>query len=270
MIPNWAAGPLYLRVLLAIGLLCVAGLALWMASANDSESNKPPVYLMSTLPLKWGEGDVKDVAQGVSDPALFYSALVERYLIKDADGLDKIEASPDGMLIMVQPRLLAPSENVALDKWVRGGGRLVLFADPALQWESRFPLGDSRRPLFTSLLSPLLDQWGVQLALPVKDDAKPSEIDGSRIETLSRGFWLQHPHVERVPDCHTDRSALIAECRIGKGRVLLLADVDLLQDRYWTNNMLGGSDNRDWVLDLIDRMAKRRGIDGILWENLGG
>ncbi|MBL0020838.1 MAG: hypothetical protein IPP23_00075 [Sphingomonadales bacterium] len=136
-----------------------------MASANDSESNKPPVYLMSTLPLKWGEGDVKDVAQGVSDPALFYSALVERYLIKDADGLDKIEASPDGMLIMVQPRLLAPSENVALDKWVRGGGRLVLFADPAFAVGKPFSIGRFTAAFVHVIAKPLARSLGCAIGL---------------------------------------------------------------------------------------------------------
>src|SRR5205085_2218154 len=75
-------------------------------------------------------------------------------------GLDRI--------VMAQPRALSPDENVVLDNWVRGGGQVLLFADPMLTEESRFPLGDRRRPEGTVLLSPILKRWGLEL--PFDDD----------------------------------------------------------------------------------------------------
>ncbi len=43
--------------------------------------------------------------------------------------------------------LAQPAEDlVALDNWVRGGGRVLLLADPMLEWPSKRPLGDPLRP----------------------------------------------------------------------------------------------------------------------------
>ena len=43
--------------------------------------------------------------------------------------------------------LAQPAEDlVALDDWVRGGGRVLLLADPMLEWPSKRPLGDPLRP----------------------------------------------------------------------------------------------------------------------------
>jgi hypothetical protein len=250
-------------VLLGIGIYAIG------AGPNAEPKSEKTLYLMSSIPLKWGEGDLKDLAQGESAPARFFDAAASRYNVVDVDQLEKFDAPKNATLVLVQPRLLTPAENVALDKWVREGGNLILFADPALQWESRFPLGDSRRPLFTSLLSPLLNHWGVQLALPVKEDSNSVEIDERMIETISRGFWMQHPHVERIPDCHSDRSALLVECRIGKGRALMFADADMLQDRFMSDGLIGEDANRSLVFDLIDRVVSKQKIEGIMWENLG-
>ena len=74
------------------------------------------------------------------------------------------------LLVMAQPRALSPQENVALDAWVRGGGRLLLFADPMLTHDSAFAVGDRRRPQDIFMLSPILSHWGLALAF---DDAQP-------------------------------------------------------------------------------------------------
>ena len=62
---------------------------------------------------------------------------------------------------MAQP-LAQPAEDlVALDDWVRGGGRVLLLADPMLEWPSKRPLGDPLRPPPMFMDTGLLAHWGL-------------------------------------------------------------------------------------------------------------
>ena len=62
---------------------------------------------------------------------------------------------------------------VELDQWVRGGGRLLLLADPMLEWPSERPLGDRLRPPPAFADTGLLAHWGLRLERP--DSAEPVE-----------------------------------------------------------------------------------------------
>lgn len=128
-------------------------------------------------------------------------------------------------LVIAQPRPLEPAENVALDAWVRGGGHVLLFADPLLTFESRFPLGDPRRPADTVLLGPILTHWG--LALHEAADARETtrEIGGAPFPVQSPGALAVLPGAS---GCRIEQAGLIAKCRIGKGFVLIVADAALL------------------------------------------
>lgn len=147
----------------------------------------------------WGEGDPADILAGRAARAPVLAGLKVRALDRlDAATLDR---SP---LIVAQPRAMAPEELVALDGWVRNGGRALIFADPQLDWPSRYALGDPRRAPPVTLLDPLLTHWGITLDLAA---------DGV-------GRW-------RAPSC-TAVSAITIDCAIGKGRARLIADADLL------------------------------------------
>ena len=65
------------------------------------------------------------------------------------------QVPPGATLLAIQPRALPAEELVALDNWVRDGGRIVLLADPMLEWPSERPLGDRLRPptMFASSIS---------------------------------------------------------------------------------------------------------------------
>ena len=120
-----------------------------------------------------------------------------------------------------------------LDNWVRSGGRLLILADPALQWGSLYPLGDKRRPLFTSLLSPVFTHWGLELVLPITDDSPRAirRISAFNIRTVTPGEWL--PKGRLSQRCSISSKGLLADCRIGKGRAVLLADADMLDVAFW-------------------------------------
>lgn len=122
-------------------------------------------------------------------------------------------------LVIAQPRPLEPAENVALDGWVRGGGHLLLFADPLLTTESRFALGDPRRPADTVLLGPILAHWGLALREGRESTGTPFPVEApGELTSLSGG----------PRDCRIEQDGLIAACHIGKGFVLIVADAALL------------------------------------------
>lgn len=134
------------------------------------------------------------------------------------DTLLHLEALAD--LVIAQPRPLEPAENVALDSWVRGGGHVLLFADPLLTSESRFALGDPRRPADTVLLGPILAHWGLALREGRESAGTPFPVAApGELSLLGDG----------PRDCRIEQNGLIAQCRIGKGSALIVADAALLE-----------------------------------------
>lgn len=129
---------------------------------------------------------------------------------------------PFADLLIAQPRPLEPAENVALDGWVRGGGHLLLFADPVLTAESRFALGDPRGPAGTVLLGPIMAHWGLEL----RDTGETGESAGSPFPVQSPGELVALPGASQ--SCRIEEAGLIADCRIGKGSALIVADAALL------------------------------------------
>jgi hypothetical protein len=132
---------------------------------------------------------------------------------------------------MIQPRPLSPAENVALDDWVAGGGGLLLFADPALTADSAFPVGDRRRPQDIVLLSPILGRWGLRLEFDEtqSDGEHVTELEGTVLPVNLRGRLALQPGGRRDASCRIEAAGLAAECKIGRGRVLAIADAALFE-----------------------------------------
>jgi hypothetical protein len=227
-----------LRKRLTVGLLLVLGLVMLLSALRylrpEAQGAKPALGLMTTLPLQWSEGGIEANIGDDARPHPAFARIEARYAIRPFDDFGGLDKQPFQLMFLAQPRALAPSELVALDAWVRGGGRLLILADPALQWGSLYPLGDKRRPLFTSLLSPLFSHWGLELVLPM-NDAEPvvlREVDGLLVRTQTPGEWLPKGG-KSAAKCEIAAHGLLADCRVGKGRALLVADADLLDTVYW-------------------------------------
>ena len=191
-------------------------------------ADRPVLGLFTSLPLYWAEAP--DLAAMLAPDGEIHwarAALESTYGLRPLDTLEGLTARKPRNLLMVQPRPLSPAENVALDAWVRRGGRVLLFADPALTQDSAFALGDRRRPQDTVLLSPILTRWGVRLEF---DEDQPL---GERTVALAGGqLPVNLPgRLGSAPggSCRFEGGGLRALCLVGKGRVTVIADAALFE-----------------------------------------
>lgn len=215
---------------IAVAVLA-AGAVLLIARGDHPQRARTGLF--TSLPILWSES--VDVAALLQSDAGEHWA---RPLIAAGGRIEPLDrlAGPPGygpldelrFLVIAQPRPLAPDENIALDEWVRGGGRLLLLADPALTQESLFSLGDPRRPQGLVLLSPILRRWGLELQL---DATQPLGQQLIPVEQLSIPVNLpgQFRLIAAGSTCQLAGQGLLADCRVGRGRVLALADAALLE-----------------------------------------
>lgn len=212
--------------LLAALLLIGAGLALLGWSLLPKPPARPePVGLFTSLPLVWGEGE--KLGDLLRPETRGHPALAAIAAIGPVQPLDTLEQLGAGQrrLVLAQPRPLSPAENVALDNWVRGGGRLLLFADPLLTAHSDYPVGDPRRPQDVVLLSPILSRWGLELTF---DESQPGGLRTVALAGPAMPIDLAGAWRTTNPACAIEGDGLLVSCRIGKGRVIALADAEVL------------------------------------------
>jgi hypothetical protein len=206
-----------LAVLLLVGAtaLALSGRERVADVPARAEGQKPPLMLLTTLPLVFPE---EFTLRGGGSKAL--SALQTRYKMVPIGTTDAQSLRQARLLLSAHP-LAQPAEAlVDLDRWVRGGGRLLLLADPRLEWPSKRPLGDKLRPPPAYADTGLLAHWGLQLHAP--DDAGPrqSVLGGRTILTSSPGSLSG--------SCKLGEAGFVARCRIGRGRATIVADADFL------------------------------------------
>ncbi len=213
------------------------------------QSSPPPkldIAVKTGLPLFWGEDGISAVLGGGDQRAPFIVGLANQHNVHPIDLLDANFLTRTDVLILAQPRGLDGLEMVTLDHWVRKGGRLLVFADPALVWPSRLPLGDPRRAPTTNLLGPLFRHWGLTLEAD-KKRGELSEIDRQPVAVAAPGKWTKSGK-----DCNIAKGGFVADCRIGDGRIILVGDADVIDAQLWQTS---GIDNLAALLNLIDRLA---------------
>ena len=230
--------PMSLRPTSALAAILAAMLAL-PAMGQDFDFAPPPdgrqgngLAVFTTLPLAFGEArDLTAILDGTAEPHWARAVIEGEWGYTPLDTLDAEDLTGRKRLLLAQPRALSGRENVALDDWVRGGGSLLMFADPLMTGHSAFGIGDRRRPQDVALLSPILARWGLELAFDGDQDARMQFIgwDGLLLPAALRGE-LRHrePAGGVMADCEIGAEALVARCRIGAGRVLVVADAALL------------------------------------------
>ena len=201
---SWAAA--------LVALLALAG----CRSDATAAKPKPDLYVLTSLPLVFDEGFALGPAKG--EAATF---LRERYALKPIDLPSQL---PKGAtLLAAQPRALPAEELVALDAWVRSGGKLLLLADPMLEWRSGRALGDRLRPPVSFADTGLLAHWGLRLDAPDRRGLRVVRSGDIEVTYDSPGRLVKVGGI-----CRLDGEGVFAECRLGKGRALIIADADWL------------------------------------------
>ena len=199
---KWIAGAALLAGLGAVTALAVRERAPPIEQRAPEE--RPTLALLTSLPLVFGERFGLDSG---GSPAL--TRLEQRYNVVPIGVADAASLTGQQLLLMAHPRAQPAGALVDLDRWVGKGGRLLLLADPRLDWKSERPVGDKLRPPPAFADTGLLAHWGLTLSGPGTDGrgALTTRPD-SNCELLSDGF--------------------VARCRIGAGAATIIADADFL------------------------------------------
>ncbi len=207
-------------------------------------ARKPRLALLTSLPILFGEDFSLKKA---GSPAL--AKLRTRYRVIPISVTSDAELAKARLLVMAQPLAQTPENLVALDNWVRGGGRVLLLADPMLEWPSNRPLGDPLRPPAMFADTGLLAHWGLRLDAP--DNRGPVAME-------VRGHWVVYVSPGRLmtssSSCVLKQSDIEAECRIGRGRAIVVADADFLNPSL-ADLHRPPTDNMAMLIDLLDSLT---------------
>ena len=180
--------------------------------------HKPPLAVLTSLPLLFGERFALD---GGGSETL--KRLEQRYRIVPVAVADAASLNGQRLLLMAHPRAQPAEVLVELDSWVRRGGRIVLLADPQLDWHSDRPLGDRLRPPPDFADTGLLARWGLRLEGPIVDGPRTATAGGYTVLTASPGVLTCNSR-----RCTVETGGLVAHCRIGEGGATVIADADFL------------------------------------------
>ena len=205
------------RALVVILIVVVAGglLATTLRQRSAAQPGKPELLLLTSLPLVFGDDfDVRK--QG--SPVL--ATLSQRFRVRPISTSSREELARGRLLLMAQPPAQTPDNLVALDGWVRNGGRVLLLADPMLEWPSQRALGDPLRAPIMFTDTGLLGHWGLRLDAPDRRGPLRRTLFARAIIAASPGSL--------AGTCSIGQQAFVADCRIGHGRAIVVADADLL------------------------------------------
>lgn len=212
-------------------------------AAPQNPPSRERLGLMTSLPLYWPLGaGVEEIASGRAAMPWQRAALEQAYEIEPLDTLAPIPGLAAGAaptdplagltrLAVIQPRGLSPADNVALDQWVRAGGRLLLVLDPALTGEYDLPLGDPRRPADSALIPPVVARWGLAVRF---DEAQGEGVSEQALGEAALPLALAGEVAIADPSaaaCTLLAESAAARCKVGKGSVTLIADAALFEHR---------------------------------------
>lgn len=237
----------WLAAAVMLALFAVAAAAFLAARSTPATfeprppSERPELLLLTTLPIVFPE---EFTLEASGSPVL--SALQERYRVVPISIADRQSLASHKLLLMAQPQAQPGEVLVELDEWVRGGGRVLLLADPALRWPSKRPLGDVLRPPVAFADTGLVGHWGLRLDAPPDLGPKTLDVGSRKVRTAAPGELAATSKA-----CTVDRSRLVARCSIGNGQATVIADADFLDvDRLKESK----EDNLGLLLEELDRL----------------
>ena len=184
------------------------------AAAAEHAAAKPSLLVLSSLPLRFAGGFSLEAA-----PSPLHEALSERFDVKPIDASDAAMLAGHDLLLMAHPLAQTPENLVALDTWVRGGGKVLLLADADFASGEALPGPLDPPPFFAD--TGLLGRWGLELR---------GGAAGERLHPARGGEWSTRGAGELVASAETcvlSNAGFEARCTVGDGQVDVLADADL-------------------------------------------
>ncbi|GJM21338.1 MAG: hypothetical protein DHS20C15_12530 [Planctomycetota bacterium] len=161
---------------------------------------KPVVGLVTSLPMLGREALPMPGAPPAQPSWAVVEYVRERFEVRDLG--QEFESVPDDVdvLWLVHPKLLSEVTLYAIDQFVLGGGRALVFVDPHAEVEQ--PPQDPSNPMASmgaprsSDLGPLLSAWGVDFSTEtvVGDRSLAARVnvgDRQRPEVLEYVVWLE-------------------------------------------------------------------------------
>lgn len=239
-------------LLAAVAALAIAGAAaIGISTGRDNgmavrpPAERPTLALLTSLPLVFGESFGLD-----SGGSAALTRLEQRYNVLPIGVADAASLKGQALLLMAHSRAQPAEVLVELDQWVRAGGRLLLLADPRLDWPSDRPLGDKLRPPPAFADTGLLGHWGLRLSGPDPDG--PASAGNGEIAVLAAS-----PGKLASRSCSVVGNGFVARCRIGRGAATVIADADFLN--VDGKGALDGptEHNLDLLMAELDRLETR-------------
>jgi hypothetical protein len=256
-IHGWRGLFRWLAMLLLVPLWFAAGQWLvGIAYTPIDEQPAPRLAVLTGLPLRWAGDDLTAMLAAGPTDAPVVGELAQHFDVHLIDSLSEVGGNEP--LLVAHPRALAPDELVRLDALTRDARTIVILADALSSWEPPYALGDPRNPPVTSLLTPLLDHWGIALAAPDRGvSGWEGDVDvfldpgGRKLRLHSAGRFTRLP-----PGCATYGDRRVARCPVGKATVWLVGDADLLHESLWQSPIAGApwfrrSDNLAWLAGAL-------------------
>ena len=216
-----------------------------MIGAVRAPTERPTLALLTSLPLVFGESFGLDSG---GSPAL--ARIEQHYNVQPIGVADGASLAGQQYLLMAHPRAQPAEALVELDQWVRGGGRVLLLADPQLDWDSARPLGDRLRPPPAFADTGLLAHWGLTLSGPSAEGPVEVKVDDMAIVMASPGTLAGD-------GCRIVGDGLIARCRVGQGMATVIADADLLNVEASGGSGGPTAHNLDLIVAELARFERR-------------
>lgn len=139
--------------------------------ANLANPKKKVIGLISTLPLSGSFGNPM-MGGGGSPPFAVMEQMRQQFTVRElGESPDQIDKDID-VLMVVHPKNLPEKTQFAIDQYVLGGGRAMIFVDPNAESDSAGANPMISMGATSSDLKRLFDAWGVELA--------PDKVAGDR------------------------------------------------------------------------------------------
>ena len=162
--------------------------------ANLANPKKEVIGLISTLPLAGSFGNPM-MGGGGSPPMVVMEQMRQQFVVRElGESPDKIDKDID-VLMVVHPKSLPEKTQFAIDQYVLGGGRAMVFVDPNAESDSAGVNPMISMGATSSNLKRLFDAWGVEL-VPDKvagDRYLATRVQapvGGRMQTVDYIAWL--------------------------------------------------------------------------------